>query len=100
VSQGTRLNEGVRRGKRVSLLVDGEPIEAYLGETIGSALLAAGRRRLRQTPHTESPRGLFCGMGVCFECLVTVNGRTGVRACSTPVEDGMTVSTHNKTHQQ
>jgi predicted molibdopterin-dependent oxidoreductase YjgC len=92
----TRLNEGIRRGKRVRLLVDGEPIEAYLGETIGSALWAAGHRRLRQTPYTGSPRGLFCGMGVCFDCLVTVNGKTGIRACSTLVEDGMTVSTHNE----
>ncbi len=94
MTQGARLAVGIRRGKRVSLLVDGESIEAYLGETIGSALLAAGRRRLRQTPHTASPRGLFCGMGVCYECLVSVNGKTGVRACSTPVEDGMIVSTH------
>jgi predicted molibdopterin-dependent oxidoreductase YjgC len=94
VTEGQRLNEGIRRGKRVSLLVDGEPIEAYLGETIGAALLAAGRRRLRQTPHSDSPRGLFCGMGVCYECLVTVDGKAGVRACSTPVADGMIVATH------
>jgi predicted molibdopterin-dependent oxidoreductase YjgC len=93
VIRAKRLDEGIRRGKQVSVLVDGEPIQAYLGETIGSALLAAGRRRLRQTTLTDSPRGLFCGMGVCYECLVTVNGKTGVRACSTPVEDGMTIST-------
>ena len=96
MTKGTRLTAGIRRGKRVSLLVDGEPIEAHLGETIGSALLAAGRRRLRQTPHTDLPRGLFCGMGICYDCLVTVNGKAGVRACSTPVEDGMTISTHDQ----
>jgi predicted molibdopterin-dependent oxidoreductase YjgC len=78
---------------RVALLVDGERLEAEATVSLAAALLAAGRRRLRTTPRGGEPRGLFCGMGVCFDCLVTVDGRPGVRACLTRVRDGMRVET-------
>ncbi len=73
-------------------MVDGEAIAAYEGETIAAALLAAGRRTFRHTAPGGSPRGIFCGIGVCFDCLVTVDG-SQIRACVTPVRDGMRVST-------
>ena len=90
---GPRLGDDVQRGCAITVFVDDEPIEAYEGETIGAALLASGRRVLRRTPYTAAPRGLFCGMGVCFDCVVDVDGRHRLRACMTEVRDGMRIST-------
>lgn len=73
-----------------NIKVDGQAIPARHGQTIAAALVAARYRTFRRTS-TGAPRGLFCGMGVCFECLVTVNGVVGRRACLTPVEPGMQV---------
>ena len=67
---------------------DGEPVRAEVGQTVGAALLAAGHRTLRHTRHGERPRGLFCGIGACFDCLVVHNGVAGTRACLTPVAEG------------
>lgn len=67
---------------------DGEDITAEPGQSVGAALLAAGYRSWRTTRHHGTPRGLFCGIGICFDCLVVVNGRPGQRACLTEVRDG------------
>ena len=72
---------------------DGAPVTALPGQTVGAALLAAGVRTLRTTRVEGKPRGMFCGIGVCFDCLVTVNGEPNVRACLTPVRDGDDVRT-------
>lgn len=82
----------VRRGEPIELLVDGEAIPAYAGETIAAALTAAGRRVFRHAPRTGAPRGVFCGIGVCFECLVAVEGMGQVRSCVVAVRPGMRVS--------
>jgi len=66
----------------------GKKIDAEPGQSIGAALLAAGHLSLRTTRHGGAPRGLFCGIGICFDCLVTVNGQPNVRACLTEVRDG------------
>ncbi|MEU6644678.1 (2Fe-2S)-binding protein [Saccharomonospora sp. NPDC046836] len=58
------------------------------GQSIGAALLAAGYRSWRTTRHDGAPRGIFCGIGVCFDCLVTVNGRPNQRACVTEAHPG------------
>ena len=83
---------GITRGERVAFTWNGLSIEAYEGETIGTALLASGRRTCRETPRGRSPRGLFCAMGVCFDCIVVVDGVPGKRACMTPVRAGMAVT--------
>ena len=70
--------------------VDGQTITAHDGQTIAAALLAAGRRVFRHTL-TGQPRGLYCGIGVCFECAVTVDGVAGQRACVTRVRPGMRI---------
>jgi len=82
----------VERGDPLDLLVDGEVIRAYRGETIAGALTAEGRRVFRHAPRTGAPRGVFCGIGVCFECLVTVEGLGRVRSCMVLVQPGMKVS--------
>ncbi len=87
-----RLAGNLERGRRVDVMVDGQPVLAYEGETLAAALLAAGRRTFRHTVPGGHPRGVFCGIGVCFDCLVTVDG-SQIRACVTPVREGMQVST-------
>ncbi|GMA61912.1 (2Fe-2S)-binding protein [Alicyclobacillus fastidiosus] len=70
---------------------DGNVIEGYIGEPIAAALLANGRRLLRRHEESGTPRGFYCAIGHCMECRVEVAGRGTVRACLTPVEDGMVV---------
>jgi aerobic-type carbon monoxide dehydrogenase small subunit (CoxS/CutS family) len=75
------------------ILVDGTPLAADPGAALTAVLVAAGRWVLRTHPLTGAPRGPLCGMGVCLECEVTVDGQPGTRACLTPVTDGMQVQT-------
>jgi hypothetical protein len=84
---------GVERGQPLSFFFDGEPLAAFEGETVAAALLAAGRRTLRTTALTGTPRGIFCGMGVCFDCLVVIDGEPSRRACITLAAEGMRVET-------
>jgi predicted molibdopterin-dependent oxidoreductase YjgC len=74
---------------------DGQEVAGQDGWTIGAALTAAGVRSWRTTRNAGRPRGLFCGIGVCFDCLVTVNGRASVRACLAPVRPGDVVQTQD-----
>jgi len=78
--------------KKVTIQYMGKRIEAMEGETIAAALLAAGYRTFRRTPKRREPRGLFCAIGCCTDCVVTVNGRPNVRACVAPVREGMEIS--------
>jgi predicted molibdopterin-dependent oxidoreductase YjgC len=80
---------GIGRGAAVTLRVDGRAVPAFAGESIAAALWAAGIRHLRVSP-AGAPRGLFCGMGVCQECVVEVDGAT-VPACQARVADGLVV---------
>ncbi|MGH3682763.1 MAG: (2Fe-2S)-binding protein [Natronosporangium sp.] len=68
--------------------IDGEPVTARPGQTVAALLLARGRTAWRTTRGGDRPRGLFCGIGVCFDCLVVVNGVPDVRACQWVVGDG------------
>lgn len=83
----------VQRGRLVKISVDGNLIDAYEGETIATALLSAGIRTFRLSAKHKQPRSLYCGMGICFECLVIVDGVHAVRACVTPVTNGIRVET-------
>jgi NADPH-dependent 2,4-dienoyl-CoA reductase/sulfur reductase-like enzyme len=72
----------------IAFTFEGAPCAALPGQTIAAALLAAGHRTLRTTRFEQRPRGVFCGIGACFDCLVVHNGRAGTRACITPVRAG------------
>jgi hypothetical protein len=72
---------------------DGRPVPCEDGWTIGAALTASGVRSWRTTRVGASPRGLFCGIGICFDCLVTVNGTPSLRACLVPAQPGDVVTT-------
>ena len=85
--------DGAAGAAGMRIVVDGREIPARCGQTIAAALLAGGVRTFRQTRRGNAPRGLYCGMGICFDCLVAVDGRPNVRACVTPVEDGMRIET-------
>lgn len=65
-------------------------------ESLAAALLANNIRTLRVHEESGTPRGIYCNIGHCFECRVNVNGQQGVRACLTPVEEGMTVFSGEK----
>lgn len=69
---------------------DGVQMLAYPGDTIASALYANGKRSWRKA-RPEDERGLLCGMGICFDCVLGVDGVSNVRACQTLVRDGMVV---------
>ena len=79
--------------RTVTIHVDGRPVQALEGEMIASALTAAGIKRLRTTSRGQDPRGIFCAIGRCTDCVMEVNGRPNVRTCVTPVEPGMRVNT-------
>jgi predicted molibdopterin-dependent oxidoreductase YjgC len=85
----------IERGQPITVRVDDQPVEAFEGETVAAVLLAEGIRTFRHTPRGEA-RGIFCGMGICYECLVTVDGAPNVRACVTPVSEGMVIETRSQ----
>jgi predicted molibdopterin-dependent oxidoreductase YjgC len=76
-----------------TITVDGSPLTVVEGISLTAALVGDDRWHLRRNPVSGDPRGPFCGMGVCFECELTVDGRAGVRACLTRVTPGMRVET-------
>ncbi|MCZ7590464.1 MAG: (2Fe-2S)-binding protein [Gaiella sp.] len=80
-------------GAAVTISVDGSPVVAREGEPILAALWAAGIRALHTTAQREEPRAFFCGIGICFDCLVTIDGESNLRACMTPVAPGMSIET-------
>ncbi|MCP9487756.1 MAG: (2Fe-2S)-binding protein [Gaiellaceae bacterium MAG52_C11] len=82
--------KGLERGPAVTLTLDGRAVTAYEGESVAAVLLAEGEIATRVTAG-GSPRGVFCGMGVCWDCLVVVDGIPNTRACVTWVREGMTV---------
>jgi D-hydroxyproline dehydrogenase subunit alpha len=77
----------------VQITVDDRPVQCRAGETIAAALIDAGIDTWRTTRRGKTRRGLFCGIGVCFDCLVTVNGDRPVRACLATVRPGDRIDT-------
>ena len=72
----------------VEFAFDGSPYRAQEGQTIAAALMERGIYSWRWTRLGDQPRGLLCGIGVCFDCLITLNGESNVRACMTRIEAG------------
>ncbi len=81
-----------RAGREITLTFDGRPVPAVAGDSVGAALTRAGVRSWRTTRREGRPRGLFCGIGVCYDCLLTVDGSANQRACLVPAVDGMELS--------
>ena len=75
----------------VVIWVEGAPLKARSGESVAAAVLAAGLGPTRTTPVSTSPRSPYCMMGVCFECLMEIDGQANTQGCMTPVVEGMQV---------
>ena len=78
-------------GTSVSLSIDGKPIEARPGDTVAAALLAAGFHHCRTSAVSGALRAPYCMMGVCFDCLVNIDGVGNRQGCLVPVREGMRV---------
>ena len=76
----------------VKILIEGKTITVPLGETVAAAMLAGGFEYVRTTPVSRSRRAPYCMMGVCFDCLVEIDGIPNQQACQTLVRDGMRVN--------
>jgi len=78
---------------QVTILINGKPVVMPAGTLVAAAVAKAGVSCFHASVHHE-PRGPLCGMGVCFECCVTINGQAYGRSCLTLCEEGMEVQTH------
>lgn len=78
-------------GAEIRFTFDGQPLVGRAGDSVAAALLAAGIGKFRETPVSGSPRAPWCMMGVCFECLVEIDGIASRQACMIPVAEGMQV---------
>ncbi len=88
-----RVDRGVARGQQFEMEVDGKRIVAHEGETVAAALMAAGVRTHRITAKRHESRGMYCGIGLCYECLMVINGVPNTRACQTPATPGARIET-------
>lgn len=77
--------------KEIKFTFDGKEYRGYEGDTIASALLANGIRTLRKHEESGIPRGIYCNIGHCYECRLTVDHTPGVRACLTPISENMNI---------
>ncbi|MGW5276108.1 (2Fe-2S)-binding protein [Streptomyces sp. NPDC004044] len=86
-----------RPGPSFTVTFDGRAIDALPGQSIAAVLWSAGVTSWRSTRGEGGPRGVFCGIGVCFDCLVTVDGRPNQRACLLPAEPDQVIRTQEGT---
>lgn len=86
-------DEQLKPRAAVNVLIDGRPFAARVGDTVAAALLASGRPACRTSAVSGEPRGPFCLSGVCFDCLVIVDGRANQQGCLVPVAEGMEIET-------
>jgi len=91
--QSSRLDTGIRRGEVITFFLDGNPLKAYKGETIAAALMASGHLVTRTID--GQPLGVYCNIGVCHSCLMTVDGLKSVRICKTLVTENCKVETQH-----
>ncbi len=83
----------------VKIEVDGRLIDAFEGEPIAAALMAAGKSVFRYTRKKGEPRGIFCAIGQCTDCMMTVDEVPNIRTCITPVKAGMKIKTQQQTDE-
>jgi len=86
----------VDTGRSVQISIDGKAVTAKAGDSVMAALLLNGVTRFHRSNAGNDPRGPYCGMGVCFDCLVTIDGEGGRQACLTQVMEGMVIQTGDR----
>lgn len=82
---------------RVNITIDGQQLQVQEGITVAAAALSNGFNHTRTTPVSGSKRAPFCMMGVCFDCLMVIDGKSNQRACSTYVHEGMRIESQQGT---
>lgn len=88
-----------RADRPLTIVVDGAEVPGVAGQTLASVLLAAGRSHWRTAPD-GTPRGVFCGIGICFDCVATVNGVPDIRLCRRPARDGDVLATQTRVFEE
>jgi len=83
----------IEEQKPVDIIVDGKIYKVFEGEMIAAALIANNIKTFRYTKHHHKPRGIYCGIGRCTDCIMVVDGIPNVRTCITPVKEGMVIET-------
>ena len=78
-------------GETIAFTIDGRSAQAFAGDTVAAALLVAGIDHCRTTPVSGAKRAPYCMMGVCFDCLVTIDGVGNRQGCLVPVAEGMQI---------
>ena len=91
-----RMNNAITDSKTVTLTIEGKEITAYQGDTVAAAMLVAGFTYTRITPEKEKRRAPYCMMGICFDCLVEINGIPNQKSCQILVQEGMRVNIQDK----
>jgi hypothetical protein len=88
-----RLDEAQRQaqGAPVRVTVNGAELQCRQGDSVAAALFAGGVSACRDTAVNEVPRGPYCMMGVCYDCLVTIDGQANQQDCMTAVREGMKI---------
>lgn len=88
-----RLDEAQRQaqGTPVRVTVNGAELQCRAGDSVAAALFAGGMQACRDTAVGEVPRGPYCMMGVCYDCLVTIDGQANQQGCMTAVREGMKI---------
>lgn len=87
--QFSRLPDGA--GGSVTIYFEGQPLSAHQGDSVAAALIASGHAVTRHTPVNGAPRGPFCMMGICFDCLLEIDGHANRQGCMVPVAEGLEV---------
>jgi len=86
-----RLIAGIDAGASLEFTYEGQTVEGFQGESIASALMRAGIISVRSTARLQQRRGYYCGMGICWECAVHIDGTGVVRSCAFPVSRALSV---------
>lgn len=86
-------------GARLNFTFDGRPLTGRAGDTVAASLLANGIVACRETPVSDTPRAPYCLMGVCFDCLVVIDGVGNRQGCLVPLRDGMHIETQHGRRQ-
>lgn len=90
----------IKKGREVSFTYDGKILHGYEGEPIAAALKAAGVMIHRYTKKYHRPRGIFCAIGRCTDCVMIVDGKPNIRTCVTPLAEGMNIQTQYGTSRK
>ncbi len=91
-----RAEKGLERGDPFTITIDGKEVGAYSGETVAGAMLAGGNITFGHSCRKNSPRGMYCGIGVCYSCLVTIDHIPSQRACQIQAIPGMSIESEKK----